>query len=212
MFAKVFCIGFHKTGTTSMEKALTMLGYRVTGPNGTRDPDIAHKVYELAYALAERYDAFSDNPWPLLYREMDQRYPGSKFILTVRPTDAWLRSVVSHFGERPTPMRRWIYGVESVKGNEALYAARYDAHNAAVKEYFRDRPGDLLVLDLSEGENWKKVCGFLGKAIPDVPFPRENTLAGRQEKKRRKQAAQRSVWRRIARRVAGRLRITPRSG
>lgn len=199
---KVFCIGFHKTGTTSMEKALVLLGYRVTGPNGTRDPDIAGKVYELAYALAEQYDAFTDNPWPLLYKEMDERYPGSKFILTMRPTDSWIRSVVSHFGARSTPMRKWIYGVDSVKGNEALYMARYDAHNSSVKEYFRDRPGDLLVMDLSEGDNWRKLCAFLGAQVPDAPFPRENTLTGRQYKKKLKAAARSPLWKRVLRRFS----------
>jgi UDP-N-acetylmuramate-alanine ligase len=41
METKVFCIGFHKTGTTSLAVALKTLGYRVTGPNGVHDPDIA---------------------------------------------------------------------------------------------------------------------------------------------------------------------------
>ena len=80
--AKVFCIGFHKTGTTSLELALKKLGYRVTGSFGTKDPDIAEKVHEMAYAMVPEYDAFEDNPWPILYRELDERFPGSKFILT----------------------------------------------------------------------------------------------------------------------------------
>jgi hypothetical protein len=33
MKTKVFGIGFHKTATTSLAKALSYLGYRVTGPN-----------------------------------------------------------------------------------------------------------------------------------------------------------------------------------
>ena len=32
MKTKVFGIGFHKTATTSLAKALSYLGYRVTGP------------------------------------------------------------------------------------------------------------------------------------------------------------------------------------
>ncbi|MEL7319154.1 MAG: sulfotransferase, partial [Pseudomonadota bacterium] len=31
---KVFCIGFQKTGTSSLREALTRLGYRVTGVFG----------------------------------------------------------------------------------------------------------------------------------------------------------------------------------
>lgn len=174
MKKKVFCIGFHKTGTTSLEKALELLGYRVTGPNGTRDPDIASKVYDMADELVQQYDAFQDNPWPVIYREMDEKYPGSKFILTMRSPESWISSQVRDFGLRETPMRQWIYGAGCPEGNEAIYVARYERHNREVLEYFRDRPDDLLVMDLPKGDGWRKLCGFLDEPIPDEPFPHAN--------------------------------------
>jgi len=70
---KVFCIGFHKTGTTSLNVALNTLGYRVTGPNGVNDPDIAKNVLRMADDLVKRYDAFQDNPWPIIYKELDAK-------------------------------------------------------------------------------------------------------------------------------------------
>jgi len=158
---KVFCIGFHKTGTNSLDEALTLLGYRVTGPNGTKDPNV------------EEYDAFQDNPWPIIYQELDQHYPNSKFILTIRPTDRWIDSVVRHFGANSTPMREWIYGVGSPLGNEDAYIRRYENHNQEVTEYFQGRD-DLLVLELTQGEGWEKLCPFLGKEIPMVEFPHKN--------------------------------------
>lgn len=168
---KVFGIGFHKTGTTSLAVALRDLGYRVTGPNGTRDPDIARKVMDMARALSWDYDAFQDNPWPLLYREMDRLHPGSKFILTVRPPGKWIESVTSFFGDNETPMRQWIYGAASPRGNEEAYLRRYNRHNAEVREYFRDRHGDFIEMDLAAGDGWEKLCRFLGKAVPQAPFP-----------------------------------------
>ncbi|MDX1480096.1 MAG: sulfotransferase [Woeseiaceae bacterium] len=173
---KVFCIGFHKTGTTSLEKALEMLGYRVTGPNGTRDPDIASKVYDMADELVGQYDAFQDNPWPVIYREMDEKYPGSKFILTMRSPESWIRSQVRDFGLRTTPMREWIYGPEAgcPEGNEDVYVARYERHNREVLDYFSDRPDDLLVMDLPRGDGWPELCAFLGEPLPDEPFPHAN--------------------------------------
>ncbi len=39
MKTKVFCIGFHKTGTSSLAVALKTFGYRVTGPNGVNNPN-----------------------------------------------------------------------------------------------------------------------------------------------------------------------------
>ena len=177
--SKVFGIGFHKTGTTSLAEALSILGYRVTGPNGTENPNIADEVREMAWRLAEEFDAFQDNPWPILYRELDERYPGSKFILTRRPTDRWIKSICRHFGAVESPMRRWIYGVGAPLGNEDLYVARYERHNREVLEYFRNRPDDLLVMDLSQGDGWEQLCPFLGHGIPFQPFPHENRAEDR---------------------------------
>ena len=66
MKTKVFGIGSNRTATASLAKTLSYLGYRVTGPNGVDNPNIAKEVYELAFELANRYDAFQDNPWPIL--------------------------------------------------------------------------------------------------------------------------------------------------
>ncbi|MDN5780600.1 MAG: hypothetical protein L0H23_01030 [Luteimonas sp.] len=174
---KVFGIGFHKTGTKSLATALGDLGYRVTGPNGTRDPDLASKVLAMACELSWEYDAFQDNPWPLLYREMDRLHPGSKFILTVRPAAEWIHSITSFFGSDETPMRQWIYDAASPKGNEEAYLARYNRHNEEVREYFRDRSCDFLEMDFSAGDGWEKMCKFLGKPAPQAPFPHRNKRA-----------------------------------
>lgn len=176
---KIFGIGFHKTGTTSLGEALSLLGYRVCGHFGVYDPDIHVTVREQAFGRVEAYDAFQDNPWPILYRELDERYPGSKFILTLRPTDAWIRSAVKHFGNEDTPMRQWIYGVGHPAGHEACYVERYERHNAEVLSYFADRPDDLLVYRLTEGEAWDPLCAFLGEPVPEVPFPRANRAKDR---------------------------------
>ena len=176
MKAKVFCIGFHKTGTTSLEVALKKLGYRVTGSFGTKDPDIASKVHEMAYAMVPRYDAFEDNPWPVLYRELDERFPGSKFVLTRRPPENWIQSQVKDFATTETPMRRWIYGEDAgcPEGNEETYIARYERHNREVLDYFKDRPDDLLVVDFPNDDGWSRICPFLGHDIPSSPFPHAN--------------------------------------
>lgn len=176
MKPKVFCIGFHKTGTTSLEVALRRLGYRVTGSFGTRDPDIADKVHELAYAKVAEFDAFEDNPWPVLYKELDERFPGSKFILTRRPAASWIRSQVKDFASTETPMRRWIYGENAgcPEGNEEIYVARYERHNSEVLDYFKDRSGDLLVMDIPQDAGWTRLCEFLGHEVPSEPFPHAN--------------------------------------
>ena len=76
-------------------------------------------------------------------------------------------------------MREWIYGVGSPKGHEEVYVERYERHQREVIEYFRDRPADLLMLDLTRGEGWGKLCPFLGLSIPGAPFPHANAAPSR---------------------------------
>ena len=177
--SRVFGIGFHKTGTKSLAAALTQLGWRVTGSFGVHDPDIGTHALPEALRLCEVYDAFQDNPWPILFRELDGEFPGSRFVLTLRPEASWIASTVRHFGDRATPMREWIYGAGCPAGNEALYLERFRRHNAAVRDHFRDRPGDLLAIDFFAGHGWSELCGFLGAPVPPQPFPHVN--AGRTE-------------------------------
>ncbi|MFW9788625.1 MAG: sulfotransferase family protein [Candidatus Thorarchaeota archaeon] len=178
---KIFGIGFHKTGTTSLAEALKILGYTVTGPNGVRNPNIATEVLDIAADLVARYDAFQDNPWPIIYKELDVRYPGSKFILTIRPPEDWIRSAVRHFGTTNTAMREWIYGVGHPAGHEDIYINRFNKHNRDVQEYFKDRPDDFLVMNLPAGDGWEKLCRFLGKELPDVDFPFANKAQDREK-------------------------------
>ena len=181
MKTKVFGIGFHKTATTSLARALKVLGYSVTGPNFVRMANLESEVQARARAVAGRFDAVQDNPWPLLYRELDKWYPGSKFILTVRAPEKWLASALTHFGANTTPMREWIYGAGrgGPRGNETVYLDRFTRHNRDVLEYFRERPDDLLVMNITEGDGWDKLCPFLGVAGRSRPFPRENTAKRR---------------------------------
>lgn len=171
---KVFGIGFHKTGTTSLARALRMLGYRVTGPNGVDDPDIRTKLWPMVEKLSRQFDAFQDNPWPLVYQYMDRIHPHSKFILTIRDPDKWVSSQTKYFGKQSTPMREMIYGVGFPEGNEEIYKSRMEEHNQEVLEYFKDRPNDLLVIDLTEQNEWEPICRFLGEPIPRAAFPHAN--------------------------------------
>lgn len=179
MQPKVFCIGFHKTGTTSLETALRILGYRVTGPNGVRDPNIAQNALFMAKNLVPRFDAFQDNPWPLLFKELDHNYPGSKYILTLRDADKWLNSLLAYSGNLSTPMREWIYGCGSPKGNENIYLNRFNQHNQEVLNYFSSRPNDLLTMNIEQGDGWEKLCPFLNKPLPNKAFPHKNKAGDR---------------------------------
>ena len=176
---KVFCIGFQKTGTSSMRDALQQLGYRVVGVFGRDTPldDLRAGFVETGLAIARDYDAVEDMPWPLMFRELDAAFPGSRFILTLRETDKWYKSIAGHFGDNPYHIQQLTYGDDAPApvGHEARYREVYDAHNKDVIEYFRDRPGDLLVMELERGDGWQKLGQFLGEAVPEGSFVQTNS-------------------------------------
>ena len=189
-------VGFHKTGTTTLDLALRELGYRVKGYTAGAAPLLAAKATDQILEMADGFDAVQDNPWPLLYREIDERYPHARFILTKRETGVWMDSVLSHFGGRSTPMREAIYGIGDPAVDPARYRARYEQHGRDVRAYFAERPGKLLVVDWGLGAGWTELCGFLDKPVPDVPFPHANP----------KQPAGMRSAKRVGRRLARLLR------
>jgi hypothetical protein len=58
----------------------------------------------------------------------------------------------------------------------ARFERAFDLHHQRVRHHFRDREGDLLVIDLCGGEGWDALCRFLGLPVPDGPFPWEDRL------------------------------------
>lgn len=175
---KVFCLGFQKTGTSSLGRALEHLGHRVVGYHPFRDlakrQDLNFEaLWQRARCLAKAHDAVQDMPWPIFYRELDDSFPGSKFILVRRESADWIKSVMADFGEDSTTIRRLIYGVGCPIGNEDAYIARYERHSREVEAYFASRPGDFLSLRLEE-VSWETLCPFLGVDVPAAPFPHVN--------------------------------------
>jgi hypothetical protein len=183
---KVFGIGFHKTATASLGSALELLGYNLGGKFPIDGPILHDSLALRAIEYAKDYEVFKDNPWPPLFKDLDRAFPGSKFILTIRDPDEWLRSVVRHFGRNSTPLREFIYGVGFPEGNEQIYLERYETHNRRVLEYFQGRRGDLLVMNIFDGDGWEKICSFLGMDLPRMKFPHRNKAGSREIKRIRR--------------------------
>ena len=172
--ARVFCIGWHKTGTSSLGHALVQLGYSVLGCRLDMVHPLRQGDLDAVLGLAGQFDALQDVPWAALYRELDQAFPGSRFILTEREEQSWFRSALRHFDSADISLHAWLYGKGVMRSNEQLYLDRYCQHNLQVKAYFADRQKDFIVLDLARGDGWSELCGFLGEPLPNQPFPHAN--------------------------------------
>jgi hypothetical protein len=176
---KVFGVGLHKTSTSSLANALYILGYHVGGTFATSDHADQAALEEYVLSAAAMYDAVQDMPWPAFYRLLDQHFPGSKFVLTIRDPHRWVSSVVTHFGRKDISSHEYFYGVPTAAGNEAVYLERFERHNREIRDYFVDRPDDLLVMDIGAGHGWEELCAFLDVPVPDMPFPHQNPASGR---------------------------------
>jgi 3'-phosphoadenosine 5'-phosphosulfate (PAPS) 3'-phosphatase len=176
---KIFGIGLSKTGTTSLARALEILGYRTRDYMGVTKYTPGD-LSSVDLEEIEANDAFTDTPIPSFYRELDTAFPGSKFILTVRDKEGWLRSCKKQFNQKLAAKQNEasIRVFEDLYGtavfDEEHFSAGYDRFISSVEAYFKDSPEDLLILNVSAGEGWEKLCPFLGKPIPDVPFPKAN--------------------------------------
>lgn len=176
MNGKVIGVGFQKTGTSSLGEALKILGYRVKETTARPLIPILKGDYKKILRMLRNYDAVEDTPWYMIYKELDERIPGSKFILTIRDEDSWYNSVSRQIGLLRNPSHEWIYGRGKglPKDDKENTLNVYTRHNEEVIEYFKDRPQDLLVVDFTTGDGWEQLCTFLGKSIPEEPFPQTN--------------------------------------
>lgn len=183
---KIFGIGLSRTGTRSLTSALQIIGFDVTHypMDSLTFYELANARYDLA--ILDDYDGVTDITVAPYYAQLDKRYPGSKFILTIREQESWLRSCRNHwwgrkaFAETSTPqeethmkirrlLRAAVYGCYTFNAERFAYV--YEQHVKNVLEYFADRPNDLLVLDVCAGEHWDPVCEFLSRPVPAHPFP-----------------------------------------
>ncbi len=161
----------------------------------------------LELSVLNEYDALTDLPICCIYEGLDRAYPGSKFILTVRDKETWLASAQRLWEQVGAPIM--LNSPESVEAQFASYVGKkleertighdinvgksddattfdrdtmsqfFDAYHAGVREYFKDKPGQLLEFQIVNGEGWEKLAPFLNEPVPSEPFPFEMRLKRR---------------------------------
>jgi|19_taG_2_1085344.scaffolds.fasta_scaffold03976_4 hypothetical protein len=163
-FNKVMCVGAAKTGTTTCGDIFNKLGLKNTALNKVLwKKHFLKNKFGVIYEHFNKYDSFNDWPWKGLYKEFDERHPNSKFILTQRKNykTAALSAWYHNNSPQSNPPDKFLE-----KRIKVLKEWDQDILN-----YFKDRKNDLLVVCWENGDEWGKVCNFLGLPIPDIKFP-----------------------------------------
>jgi hypothetical protein len=199
--SKVFCIGANKTGTTSMEALLRNLGYNLA-PQGQAErliADWAKRDFTRIVEFCKNYNAFQDLPFSLenTYQALDNAFPNSKFILTIRSTpEEWYESYLRFTQKRLkiSLMPTWrdlendtynykgfhadaikaIHGNISSPYDKITYIQFYNNHINQVKRYFMHRPNDLLVINLKDTSARQMLARFLEVSESKIVIPHLN--------------------------------------
>jgi hypothetical protein len=139
--------------------------------------------------LYKGYDTCADFIAAAFYKEMLQKYPDAKVILTELPVESWFKSIKNTIiaivkAQRCDPSdsmfefhrfsRKLIFDgllEDSAKlDDQELFKKMYLDHNAEVKRLV---PAERLYV-MQTGEGWEGICKFLGKDVPDVPYSHLN--------------------------------------
>ena len=170
---KIVGIGLNKTGTTTLGTCLVHWGFKHISYSKPAFDLWRKNDFDKLWQFTHNYDSFEDWPWPLVYREMDEKYPGSKFILTTRKnSETWFRSLCKHAHRTgPTEFRKVIYGFEMPFEHPTEHMEYYVRHNRAVREYFHNRQNDFLEVCWENGDGWNELSEFLNLPRPSTPFP-----------------------------------------
>lgn len=173
MKPKVFGIGLSRTGTTSLNKALQILGW-----NSIHFP---RDIVEIA-----EHEAATDLTVAMRVPELVRLWPDAKFVYTWRERKTWLKSCEQHFSgvdyqtdmntnsyfSCPAEAMVRVYG--SLKYSKTRWNAAYHNHERMLERELLGHDNTPIIINICDGQGWETLCPFLGVPIPDVPFPHEN--------------------------------------
>jgi hypothetical protein len=195
---RIFAIGLSRTGTMSLARALGLLGFRslhFPHDDPTREEILTFLAgggERLRLSALERLDAVADTPVCVTYKALDAAYPGSKFILTTREKESWLESCRAYWAARidqylaqspDDPFAVYISAIHtklygSATFDHECFSRAYDSYHEEVGRHFRERPRDMLSIEIASGAGWGPLCEFLGLPRPRAEFPWANRLSG----------------------------------
>jgi len=190
---KIFVFGYNKTGTMSLEKALTILGYKVFH---TRGGLLKNNMYVFQYNLhmqrdilkdVDMYDCYIDYPIyePAVFSHIVDEYPDAKYISLTRNLDDYVEAVLQDKIKR---LKRgsfdnwnWLgVGDEEVFKNYPDYQKQWIKgrtefkHDSNINLLFKNNINYLNMNICDNGDGWEKLCKFLDKEVPNADFPHNN--------------------------------------
>jgi hypothetical protein len=117
-----------------------------------------------------------DIPYFGMYKYINENFDDSKFIICIRETESFLKSYMNHTNKQLAIARDKTnlvtYGISGpcTDDHKEKIKLVYEAHNQRVLDYFKDKPGKLLVLkfeDIGTEKFQKDILDFLELENPN---------------------------------------------
>jgi len=181
---KVFCIGLHKTGTTTLADYVSNFGF-----NTTHSTDWNNDNSKL-----EKFDFFSDggshfdNINEFEFERLFLKYEHSKFILQTRDTEKWVISKLKHAGwNQNTEIQKddlskiihdeWRY--KSLLTIEKFIKHKINYEKKVISFFKENKPNRLLIIDITDRnkqhQELEKLKNYLNlKSINEITLPHSN--------------------------------------
>ncbi|CAD0098650.1 unnamed protein product [Aureobasidium mustum] len=111
--------------------------------------------------------AVTDYPASAFAPELIAAYPEAKVVLSLRDNaDVWHKSYMPSFVKMGKQLYKYAYEDDFPRTGKQVYEDHIEELRRLVP------PENLLEYNVKQG--WAPLCEFLGKPIPDHPFPRVN--------------------------------------
>ena len=101
------------------------------------------------------------------FRELDKQYPGSRFILNTRNVEEWVNSRIRFLERGYFYCKHGNNYHSSQKELNQCWIKHWNEHILDVKEYFSERPEDLLEFDLDK-DSPQKIANFFSDLNLDI--------------------------------------------
>lgn len=157
---KIFCIGFNKTGTSSLHRYFQSLGLKST--HGTMWPNLSRIPKGRRHFF--NFDCYSDGE-KCDFVKLSEWFPNSIFLLNTRKEVPWLRSRVKHVLRRNEAVDVGSVLSTNRYGNMAKefffcpesallkWISEKKIYENQAREYFKEDKR-FLEIDITDGSDW----------------------------------------------------------